>query len=42
MGTLIRSTDWSKTALGPIGQWPLSLLAVANLMLSSSSPVSLL
>ena len=42
MGTLIRSTDWSKTALGPTDQWPSSVLTVVNLMLSSSYPISLL
>lgn len=30
MGTLIRSTDWSKTALGPVDEWPSSLLPMVG------------
>lgn len=42
LGTLIRSRDWSTTALGPMEQWPASLLMVVRLMLDSGSPMLLM
>lgn len=39
MGELIRSMDWSKSPLGPISQWPQSLLTSLNLCLSSTFPI---
>jgi PAS domain S-box-containing protein len=39
MGELIRSHDWSKTPLGPIEQWPPTLLS--NLAMILESPVPL-
>jgi hypothetical protein len=35
MGALIRSLDWSKTALGPIEQWPQSLKTSVSICLNS-------
>lgn len=42
LGALIRSRDWSKTAFGPLEQWPASLLTVVRLMLDSGSPMLLM
>jgi signal transduction histidine kinase len=39
MGKLIRSMDWSKTALGPIETWPQSLRTTVSLCLSSTFPI---
>ncbi|MVM34556.1 response regulator [Spirosoma sp. HMF4905] len=39
MGALIRSMDWSKTALGPIADWPQSLRTSVSLCLSSTFPI---
>jgi PAS domain S-box-containing protein len=39
MGELIRSMDWSKTALGPIESWPQSLRTSVSLCLSSTFPI---
>jgi PAS domain S-box-containing protein len=39
MGELIRSMDWSKTALGPIEGWPQSLRTSVSLCLSSTFPI---
>ncbi|WP_460994715.1 ATP-binding response regulator [Spirosoma harenae] len=39
MGALIRSMDWSKTALGPIATWPQSLRTSVSLCLSSTFPI---
>ncbi|QRQ99841.1 ATP-binding protein [Dyadobacter sandarakinus] len=39
MGALIRSMDWSKTALGPVHQWPQSLRTSVSLCLSSTFPI---
>ncbi|QJD96824.1 response regulator [Mucilaginibacter robiniae] len=39
MGKLIRSMDWSKTALGPIEGWPQSLRTSVSLCLSSTFPI---
>ncbi len=41
MGTLIRSIDWTKTALGPIESWPQSLRTTVSLCLASNFPISL-
>ena len=39
MGELIRSMDWSESQLGPIEQWPQSLLTALNHCLSSTFPI---
>ncbi|WP_295771761.1 ATP-binding protein [uncultured Mucilaginibacter sp.] len=39
MGKLIRSMDWSKTALGPVESWPQSLKTSVSLCLSSTFPI---
>ena len=39
MGTLMRSMDWSKTALGPIDSWPQSLRTCVSLCLTSRFPI---
>jgi signal transduction histidine kinase/FixJ family two-component response regulator len=39
MGALIRSMDWSKTALGPVETWPQSLRTSVSLCLSSTFPI---
>jgi PAS domain S-box-containing protein len=39
MGKLIRSMDWSETALGPISSWPQSLRTSVSLCLSSTFPI---
>jgi len=39
MGALIRSMDWSETALGPIETWPQSLRTSVSLCLSSTFPI---
>ena len=39
MGKLIRSMDWSSTALGPIETWPQSLRTSVSLCLSSTFPI---
>ena len=41
MGDLIRSRDWTPTALGPINSWPQSLRTTVSLCLSSSFPISI-
>jgi signal transduction histidine kinase len=41
MGELIRSTDWTKTPLGPIESWPQSLRTTVSLCLASNFPISL-
>ena len=40
-GELIRSTAWSKTALGPIESWPSSLKATVGIVLHSRHPMFL-
>ncbi len=35
MGARMRSHDWSKTSLGPVGQWPQSLKTAVRIMLTS-------
>ncbi|WP_293779826.1 ATP-binding protein [uncultured Oxalicibacterium sp.] len=39
MGKLIRSMDWSQTALGPVETWPQSLRTSVSLCLSSTFPI---
>jgi PAS domain S-box-containing protein len=39
MGKLIRTIDWSQTALGPIESWPQSLRTSVSLCLSSTFPI---
>jgi signal transduction histidine kinase len=41
MGKVIRSMDWSATALGPIASWPQSLRTTVSLCLASNFPISL-
>jgi hypothetical protein len=39
---LIRSKDWSQTALGPIDSWPESLQTTVSLSLASSFPINVI
>lgn len=39
---LIRSRDWSKTALGPIELWPQSLRTTISLCLASNFPINII
>ncbi len=39
MGALMRSTDWSKTRLGPIENWPKSLRTMLGVILHSRFPM---
>ena len=41
MASLIRTTDWSKTALGPIEAWPQSLRTAVSICLGSRHPIVL-
>src|SRR5262249_35748531 len=41
MGELIRSTDWSKTRLGPLESWPRSLRTMLGVVLGSRFPMLL-
>src|SRR5579863_8971921 len=41
MGKLVRSTDWSKTPLGPIESWPKSLRTMLGVVLGSRFPMLL-
>nr|WP_293181829.1 ATP-binding protein [Nannocystis sp.] len=41
MGALIRSIDWSTTALGPIDSWPAGLRTTVSLTLESTFPISI-
>jgi hypothetical protein len=41
MGALMRSTDWSKTKLGPVEQWPTSLRTMLGVVLGSRFPMLL-
>jgi signal transduction histidine kinase len=41
MGALIRSTDWSKTKLGPVENWPKSLRTMLGVVLGSRFPMLL-
>ncbi|MCP3167834.1 ATP-binding protein [Myxococcus qinghaiensis] len=39
MGGLIRSMDWSRTAIGPMGAWPQSLKTALSVCLGSKFPM---
>ncbi|HEV2453002.1 MAG TPA: ATP-binding protein, partial [Verrucomicrobiae bacterium] len=39
MGERIRNFDWSRTPLGPIEQWPASLVTSVRIMLASRQPI---
>jgi len=41
MGKLIRSTDWSKTPLGPIESWPQSLRSAVSILLPSRAQIAM-
>ncbi len=41
MARLIRSTDWSKTPLGPVESWPQSLRTAVSICLGSRHPIVL-
>jgi signal transduction histidine kinase len=41
MGALMRSTDWSKTKLGPVESWPRSLKTMLGVVLGSRFPMLL-
>ena len=41
MGALMRSTDWSKTRLGPVETWPQSLRTMLGVVLGSRFPMLL-
>lgn len=41
MGALLRSIDWARTPVGPVGGWPQSLRSLLSLLLASPSPVFL-
>ena len=38
MGELIRAKDWSRTGLGPVGDWSPSLRTAASICLGSKFP----
>jgi signal transduction histidine kinase len=42
MAALIRSLDWSATALGPIDTWPQSLRTTVSLCLASNFPINII
>ena len=39
LGALIRQTDWSKSSLGPVNEWPNSLRTCIRIMLTSRQPI---
>lgn len=39
MASLLQSTDWSKTPIGPRQSWPASLKLIVNVMLASGFPM---
>ena len=39
MGALMRSRDWSKTAFGPVSEWPQSLRTALRICLDSRFPI---
>lgn len=41
MGKLMRQTDWSKTVLGPVNEWPQSLRTSVSICLNSRFPILL-
>ena len=42
MGALIRSLDWSATAVGPVTHWPQSLRTAVSILLNSKFPMLVL
>jgi PAS domain S-box-containing protein len=42
MAALIRSRDWTDSALGPIEQWPQSLRTTVSLCLASNFPINII
>ncbi|WP_010546051.1 sensor histidine kinase [Sphingomonas elodea] len=42
LGQMIRAFDWSRTAIGPLDQWPQSLKSVTQMLLLSPVPIVLL
>ncbi|HEY2650138.1 MAG TPA: PAS domain S-box protein, partial [Puia sp.] len=42
MASLTREKDWSRTSLGPIKDWPQSLLILVNIVLNSRFPMLLM
>ena len=42
MAQLIRTMDWSKTALGPVAGWPQSLRTTVSLCLASNFPINII
>ena len=41
MGALMRSTDWSRSPLGPVAEWPQSLKTAVSICLGSRFPISI-
>jgi len=41
MGEMVRNFDWSKTAVGPLSQWPISLHTTLGIILHSRFPMFL-
>ena len=39
MGALLRAIDWSKTAVGPVEQWPQSLRTALSILLETGFPM---
>ena len=39
LGSLMRTTDWSKTALGPVESWPQNLKTCVRIVLTSRQPM---
>ena len=41
MGGRIRAFDWSQTPLGPIEQWPASLVSILGVCLTAQTPMAI-
>ena len=41
MADLIRAYDWSTTPLGPIEEWPDTLIVIDNMLLANRNPMFL-
>ena len=39
MGALMRSIDWSRTAVGPVSSWPQSLRTALSILLETGFPM---
>jgi hypothetical protein len=39
MGALMRSVDWSRTAVGPVAHWPQSLRTALSILLETGFPM---